>query len=150
MRTRIISAVLIAVMATCLIQRLHGAQSPASRSRSVWDGVYTEAQGRRGEPIYVRECSTCHGAALKGGEGSPALAGSDFTASWNGRTVGELFDNIRRTMPAPPEEPGKLSAQQTADVVAHILSVNGFPAGATELAGDLQKLKDIRIISARP
>jgi mono/diheme cytochrome c family protein len=148
MKLGIISTIVFGVLATGAIQRL-GAQSP-SGSRSVSDGVYTEAQGRRGEPIYVRECSTCHGAALKGGEGSPPLVGSDFTAAWQGRTVGDLFDTIRQTMPAPPEEPGKLSPQQTADIVAHILSVNGFPAGASELPTDLRQLRDIRISATRP
>ena len=103
------------------------------RVRSVWTGVFTEAQDKRGAAIYSRECSTCHGERLKGGEGAPALTGSEFTANWNGQTVADLFDRIRQTMPAPPEQPGKLTPQQNADVVAHILSVNGFPAGTTEL-----------------
>ena len=93
----------------------------ASGSRSVWTGVFTEAQDKRGAAIYSRECSTCHGERLKGGEGAPALTGSDFNASWNGQTVADLFDRIRQTMPAPPEQPGKLTPQQNADVVAHIL-----------------------------
>jgi len=117
--------------------------------RSVWTGVFMESQVRRGAAIYNRECSTCHGEKLKGAEGAPALAGSDFLASWNNQTVGDLFDRIRRTMPAPPEQPGKLTPQQNADVVAYILSENGFPAGAAELPSDLALLKQIRI-DAKP
>lgn len=123
-------------------------EAPAA-SRSVWDGVYTDAQMKRGDAIYVRECSTCHGATLKGGEGSPALTGPDFSASWDGRTLGDLFEKIRQTMPAPPEQPGKLTAQQNADVVAYILSVNSFPAGATELPTAVEQLKRIRINVAK-
>jgi hypothetical protein len=52
-------------------------------------------------------------------------------------------------MPAPPEQPGKLTPQQNADVVAYILSENGFPAGAAELPSDLALLKQIRI-DAKP
>ena len=53
-------------------------------------------------------------------------------------------------VPAPPEQPGKLTPQQNADVVAHILSVNGFPAGAAELPSDVEALKRIRIDAPRP
>jgi mono/diheme cytochrome c family protein len=123
------------------------AQSPSS---SVWDGVFTESQATRGADIYRRECSTCHGERLKGGEGAPALVGSEFMANWDRQSVGDLFDRIRRTMPAPPEQPGKLTAQQNADVVAHMLSVNAFPAGARELSTDLDALKQIRIDASKP
>lgn len=119
--------------------------SASQGGRSVSDGVYSQAQQKRGEEIYTRECSTCHGATLRGGEGSPGLTGADFGAAWNGKTVADLFDKIRQTMPAPPDQPGKLSPQQNADVVAHILSSNGFPAGAAELPSDLAELERIRI-----
>ena len=143
MTIRIVAATMFGVMAMGVLFANPTLQ--LSGSRSVWDGVYTDAQHKRGEAIYIRECSTCHGETLKGGEGSPALTGSDFNASWNGQTVGDLFDKIRTTMPAPPDQPGKLTPQQDTDVVAHILSVNGFPAGATELSTEIEPLKRIRI-----
>src|SRR5262245_39273927 len=123
------------------------AQSP---SRTSWDGVFTDAQQQRGESIYARECSTCHGERLKGGEGSPPLTGTEFNDNWNNKSVAELFDKIRQTMPAPPEQPGKLSPQQTSEVIAHILSVDGFPSGATELPTDVEQLKGIRIAVNKP
>jgi mono/diheme cytochrome c family protein len=123
---------------------------PYRPARSVRAGVFTAAQDKRGAAIYSRECSTCHGERLKGGEGAPALAGAEFSATWNGQTVADLFDRIRQTMPAPPEQPGKLTAQENADVVAHILSVNGFPAGTTELPAELEPLKRIRIEASKP
>ena len=126
------------------------AAAAASGSRSVWSGVFTEAQDKRGAAIYSRECSTCHGERLKGGEGAPALTGPEFTTTWNGQTIADLFDRIRQTMPAPPEQPGKLTPQQNADVVAHMLSVNGFPAGTTELPSDVEPLKQIRGDAAKP
>jgi len=127
-----------------------GVALSASQSRSVGTGVFNEAQDKRGAAIYSRECSTCHGERLQGGEGAPALNGSDFASSWNGQTVGDLFDRIRQTMPAPPEQPGKLTPQQNADVVAHILRVNGFPAGTAELPTDVEQLKQIRIDPSKP
>ena len=122
----------------------------AQSSRTVADGVFTDAQQKRGEAIYTRECSTCHGERLKGGEGSPPLTGTEFNDNWNGKSAFDLFDKIRQTMPAPPEQPGKLTPQQTSDVIAHILSVAGFPSGATELPSDTEQLKRIRITASKP
>ena len=126
------------------------AASAADSTRSVWAGVFADAQEKRGEAIYARECSTCHGERLKGGEGAPPLTGSEFLAGWNNQTLADLFQKIRQTMPAPPEQPGKLTPQQNADVLAHILSVNGVPAGATELPADVDLLKRVRIEAQRP
>jgi mono/diheme cytochrome c family protein len=125
------------------------ALASAQSSRTVSEGVYTDAQQKRGEAIYTRECSTCHGERLKGGEGSPPLTGTEFNDNWNNKTVADLFDKIKQTMPAPPEQPGKLSPQQTSDVVAHILSVGGFPSGSTELPSDADQLKRFRITTNR-
>src|SRR6266481_2816818 len=56
------------------------AQAPEAESRSVWDGVYTEDQAKRGETIYQKECAACHGAMLTGGD-SAQLAGLDALLS---------------------------------------------------------------------
>jgi cytochrome c5 len=147
--TRAIILVLMLAIATVVARSAtRAAASPSSaapQARSVRDGVFTVMQQKRGEAIYSRECSTCHGETLKGGEGSPPLTGPDFRAIWDGKTVADLFDKTRLTMPSAPETPGKLSRQQYVDIVAHILSVNRFPAGATELPPDTEKLKQIRI-----
>src|SRR5258708_13609568 len=74
------------------------AQAPEAESRSVWDGVYTEEQAKRGEPIYHKECAACHGDLLTGGESAPPLTGGAFLANWNGLTVGDLFDRILKTI----------------------------------------------------
>src|SRR5438132_5416455 len=106
------------------------AQAPEAESRSVWDGVYTEDQAKRGEAIYQKECAACHGATLTGGESAPPLTGGPFLANWNGLTMGDLFDRIRNTM--PQTNPGRLTRQQDADILAFMLSVNKFRAGKTE------------------
>lgn len=120
-------------------------QTPATQLSPLANGAYNAAQQKRGAAIYNRECSTCHGETLEGGEGSPPLAGSAFRASFGGQTVAVLFNKIRTTMPAPPEQPGKLTLQENADVVAHILSVNGFPAGDRALSTDVEDLKRLVI-----
>ena len=128
--------------------RLLRAQAPAAESRSVWDGVYTEDQAKRGETIYQKECAACHGAVLTGGESAPPLTGGPFLANWNGLTMGDLFDRIRKTM--PQTNPGRLTRQQDADILAFMLSVNKFPAGKTELYRQSEMLKEIRFESAKP
>jgi len=124
------------------------AQAPESESRSVWDGVYTEDQAKRGEAIYRKECAACHGAMLTGGESAPPLTGGPFLANWNGLTMGDLYDRIRKTM--PQTNPGRLTRQQDADILAFMLSVNKFPAGKTELYRQSEMLKEIRFESAKP
>ena len=150
MKIEILAIAALAVAVGAQGAALSQTAESSSDARSARTGVYSEAQQKRGEVIYSRECSTCHGERLKGGEGAPALADSDFSAGWNGRTVGDLFDRIKQTMPAPPEQPGKLTPQQTADVVAHILSANSFPAGTTELTVEIDALKRIRIDASKP
>jgi len=122
--------------------------SAQSAGTSVWDGVFTDEQVKRGAASYQRECSNCHGAALEGGDMTPPLVGGGFTSNWNDLTVGDLFERIRLTMPL--DSPGKLSRQQNVDVIAYILKSNAWPSGATELALDVGVLKQIRIASNRP
>lgn len=124
------------------------AQAPPAEARSVWDGVYTEEQAKRGEPVYHKECAPCHGDMLTGGESSPPLSGGAFQANWNGLTLGDLFDRIRKTM--PQSAPGRLTRQQDADVLAFMLSVNKFPPGKTELYRQSEMLKEIRFETKKP
>jgi mono/diheme cytochrome c family protein len=119
-----------------------------SGDRSVWDGVYTEEQDKRGEPLYRQHCASCHGVAMEGGEEAPALAGGAFLANWNGLTVGDLFERMRTTMPA--NKPGRLARQDNADILAHMLRVNQFPAGKSELRSQTEMLKQIKFEAAKP
>jgi mono/diheme cytochrome c family protein len=119
------------------------AQSP----RSVWDGTFTADQAKRGESVSQKECVNCHGGALSGGEEAPSLEGAAFLSNWNGLTVGDLFDRIRKSM--PQDDPTRLSRQQDADVLAYILSLNRFPTGKTELSAQSEVLKQIKIEPAK-
>ena len=127
---------------------LHAQESTATETRSVWDGVYTEEQAKRGEALYQKECKGCHGVALAGGESSPPLTGGAFLSNWNGLTLGDLFERIRKTM--PQNAPGKLNRQQNADVLAFVLTANKFPAGKLELSRQTEFLQEIRFVAVRP
>ena len=116
--------------------------------RSVWDGVYTAEQAKRGEGLYIQHCAACHGGTLLGAEAAPALTGFEFGANWSGLTLGDLFERIRTSMPA--DDPGKVSAQQKADILGHMLKVGGCPAGMTELPRDQQVLTQIKYLATKP
>jgi S-disulfanyl-L-cysteine oxidoreductase SoxD len=115
---------------------------------SVWDGVYTEEQAKRGEVIYYERCGACHGPQLEGGDMTPALLGGVFTSTWNDLPLSDLFERIRITMPL--NQPSTLSRQQTADVTAFLLKANKWPAGQMELPRELEPLKEIQIQAIKP
>jgi mono/diheme cytochrome c family protein len=120
------------------------ARAPAS----VWDGVYSDEQAARGVSLYGRECASCHGKALEGAGLFPPLAGDDFKSNWDGRPLGDLFEKMRVSMPA--DHPGKLNADQNADILAYMLKQNGFPAGSTAMKGDANALQSVRFDTAKP
>jgi len=120
----------------------------AQTSRSVWDGVYSEEQSKRGQGLYAKECASCHGPTMDGGESAPPLTGDAFLANWNGLTVGDLYDRIRVSM--PQDNPGRLSRQQDADILAYMLNGNKFPSGKSDLATQSEVLKQIRLETTKP
>ena len=124
------------------------AQEPTASQRSVWDGVYTEEQAKRGESIYEKQCSVCHGDKLGGRESAPPLTGGAFLSNWNGLPLSDLFERVRKTM--PQNAPGKLTKQQNADILAYMLSFNKFPAGKTELYRQAEMLKEILFEAEKP
>lgn len=115
-----------------------------AQAQSVADGVFTDAQAKRGTKLYAEQCASCHGEDLSGvADLFPALTGDSFIMTWQGKSVGDLFEKISTTMPAL--DPGSLKPEQVADVVADILSASKYPAGTTELATSVEPLKQIKI-----
>lgn len=115
----------------------------AAAPRSVWDGVYTKEQAARGLKAYNSLCARCHGDNLLGGEEATPLVGAEFMKNWAAKSVGALLEYTRKEMPS--DGPGKLSRQQCADTTAYVFSVNGFPAGSTELPTDPEAARPILI-----
>ena len=130
-------------------------QAPRAQApRTIWEGVYTEAQAARGEKAYKLSCGYCHKDNLAGGffdDGNgraPALAGprafdSSFEKRWGGATVGEMVIEIGTAM--PQQDPGSLTPETYVDIISFLLSKNGAPAGTAELTAELEALKGIRI-----
>ena len=115
--------------------RQAAATPAASSSRSTRTGVYTRAQATRGRAVYAGMCQSCH---------SPAShTGVTFANWWNGHPASDLFGFISERM--PKNDPGSLSGEQYADVVAYLFQMNGMPPGKTELPADSTALSAIRI-----
>ena len=114
-----------------------------SAPRSVWDGVYTEEQAKRGAEVYEERCVRCHGETLMGGtDGAGALIGEKFNGNWNGVPLDQMIDRVRSSMPL--DQPMTLSRQQTVDVMTYVFSANKIPAGKTELPRQAEMLSLIK------
>jgi mono/diheme cytochrome c family protein len=136
-----------ATLATALLLLASGAPANA-QSRTVWDGVYTNAQALRGQALYKDICSSCHRDDLQGGGSeaeAPALEGSIFTTQWQDRRLVDLFLAIGTTM--PQDAPDSLTPQIVIDIVGFLLEANGMPAGETELPPQLAPLEEILLTS---
>ena len=115
----------------------------AQATRSSNEGVYTADQATKGEAVYKENCAACHGDNLEGSGPMPQLAGKDFLANWQGKTVGDLFEKTSSSMPATA--PGTLTPEQTTNLMAYLLSQGKYPAGAAALPGTADDLKKISI-----
>ena len=116
--------------------------------RSAWDGVYSDAQAKRGEAIYADRCASCHAPDLSGMDQAPALAGAEFRAEGNDRSLSDLFERTQISMPA--DKSGSLERAQVAGVLGFVLQKNGFPAGSTDLPTAGDDLKAIRVLARKP
>ena len=113
-----------------------------AQTPSVQSGIYTTEQAGLGQALYEDRCVSCHGELTAFvPEMAALLADHTFKSRWQNRTVGELFELIQIEM--PQDAPGTLSPEQTADLVAYILSGNRLPAGEVPLTGDVEQLRRI-------
>lgn len=130
----------------------------AQAEHTVWQGVYTVEQSRRGEQAYKTNCGYCHRDDLTGGffdDGTgraPALAGSrafdsSFSERWSGLNVGEMLATVVATM--PQRQPASLSLQTYLDIVTYLLMKNDVPPGEAALPPDLEALQKI-LITPKP
>ena len=106
-----------------------GAFALSAQGRTADQGVYTAAQAGRGAKVWDTQCATCHREA---GGNAPLIVGDRFTRSFADATLSNLFTTIKTTMPR--NAPASLSDADYADVVTHLLRLNGYPDGMNELA----------------
>jgi mono/diheme cytochrome c family protein len=137
---RLLAIVFAAPLTVWLSAATPTAQPQATATKTVWDGVYSEAQANRGAAAYRAACSSCHRADLSGYNG--VLRGQTFIDRWREDNVNSLYTNIKTTMPR--NNPGILKPEMYLDIVAFLLQQNAFPAADAELQPDA--LKNIKIV----
>ncbi len=141
---------LVALTACALLGQGAGAQTSAAPTLSIRDGVFTPEQARRGQIAYTGPCDRCHGYKLDGASDdpdmlpAPPVAGPKFLRKWSGRTLAALVEYLRVAMPA--NNPGYLTAEEWADIVAFMLAESGRPAGGAELPPSREALAGIVIV----
>lgn len=133
-----------ALVATLVIfHGLSAAQAQEAGGTSASSGVFTTEQAKNGERAYEAQCATCHGSDLLSTDvEAPDLTARAFKLGWNGKTIANRFEQIRKTMP-----PGttRLDDQTYLDIVTYILQFNGIPAGNQKLVPDISILEKIVI-----
>jgi mono/diheme cytochrome c family protein len=96
---------------------------------------FTSDQAERGHAAYAHNCLDCHGSNLDNGEfGGPPLKGLSFARHWEAANVAALFGFMKAKM--PPDRPGQLNDETYTDLIAYILSENGYPPRDKELPAD--------------
>ena len=126
-------------VAAALSDRAAATQQPLASN----DGLFTEAQARRGAALYMENCAQCHRYDLAASDLAPALISPAFTLRWVAGPLSELFDYMRTQMPL--NSPGGLSAQQNADLLAFLLEKNGYAAGAADLPAMSSELAGLKL-----
>jgi mono/diheme cytochrome c family protein len=105
--------------------------APAKPAAPVVAGAapqFTAVQAAAGKTAFDADCAVCHGNTLRNGTMGPPLAGEAFRAVWAGRSVRALYESAK-TM--PPANPGSLSDETYANLVAYVLQMNDYAAGET-------------------
>ena len=102
-----------------------------AQGRTVWNGVYTDAQAERARATFDSICTRCHTLEPGGSTRGGAVSGDKFWTAFTQKNVGDLLDYVSKNM--PNGNGGSLPPSTYNDLVALILKANGFPAGTAEV-----------------
>ena len=120
--------------AICALALQLGACAALTDNSAAPSSFFTAAQASRGERRFDQLCADCHRTV-------------EITRSWGSgsvhQTAGDLFTVMSMTM--PDSNPGGLSADQYADILAFLLRMNNYPEGENELPADPAVLANVPI-----
>ena len=124
MRNSVKKAIYTATGMMLLTACLLPASQSVAQTSTVRDGVFTAAQAESGKAVFEGTCKNCHDMKFY----------QNTLRSWNSQPLLYLWETILGTMPA--DNPGSLGFDDYTNVLAYILSENGFPAGDAMLDPD--------------
>ena len=104
------------------------AQAPGPARQAAFSADQAEA----GAAVYQVSCAGCHLPNLAGAFEAPELAGPNFRNTWGARSVSDLLELMRETMPT--EIPGSLDEDQYVALAAFLLRENGVLPAQTRLS----------------
>lgn len=108
---------------------------------------FDTAQVAHGKRLYGGNCAKCHGTNMQGVT-APALSGPAFAPTRGSHlTIGGIYTYMSTNMPA--DRPGKLKDDEYADIMAYLLSANGYGAGKTKMTADTARASTI-LLNAGP
>ena len=128
---------MVAVAATAWIGTVDARASQDMKAAS--EGVYTAEQATRGLTLYDGSCASCHELSK--------FKGEEFAKAWADKPLTDLHTAV---LSMPMDAPGSMKPQEYADILAYFLSINGYPAGQTELAGTEEAIKAIKVDAKKP
>ena len=131
----------ILVVSASAIGALADPTAQGGPARTVWDGVYSEAQAVRGKALSEAQCAYCHQSDLRGQGFAPGLIEDTFISRWQDGNLGDLFAIVKGTM--PQDKPASLTDDEYAAIVAFLLQANRYPAGQQDLRADPAALKGV-------
>jgi len=105
--------------------------------------TFTAEQAAQGKAAYAKNCASCHGEDLSGGEFAGSLKGITFSQHWGGKTAEALLTYTSTKM--PPAAPGSLGDNTYAGIVAYMLEQNGTQPGDAEFPTDAKALAAMTI-----
>lgn len=134
---------IIAVLAAAIALGMSLPFRTTAASNSI---TFTKQQQYAGGAAFEKTCAPCHGTELEGGAGPP-LRGQNFKvlSTKVGATIGDIFSYMTTNMPM--NDPASLSHKQYVEIMAFILSKNGYHAGGAPLtfaAASASKAKAIK------
>lgn len=111
------------------------ARTIRSTAANLPPATYWPAQAQRGEAVFKRTCSSCHGPTQ--------FVGQQFVESWNDRRLFDFYNLVRSTMPL--NNPGTLKEDEYLGVLAYLLKVNNATVGLDSLRPDTVALRSHKI-----
>jgi len=118
------------LLGACASAPTEEAEPPAPPAAETEVAYYTVEQATRGQRTFTTVCAVCHGRN--------EFTGPIFALTWMAEPLRNIFEHISTSM--PQDDPGSLTLEEYAAVLAYLLQLNGRPAGERPLPASAEAL----------